>query len=144
MTRRYVSPEHARWARVMEYLIGLSVEYNRDVPMPWRLKPPLEEDEPDYAARLRELEQMVVAEVEQAILELIEHGESQIVSDAAKIWLGIRVDTCIQFVSLLATNDGFITCPCLPIKQVARWVLIDWWRQHGAEYVTAFDPERFP
>ena len=128
----------------MEYLVGLSVGYERNVPMPWRFQPPIQEGEPDFVARFRELEQTVQAEVEQAIINLIESGETELVSDSLRLWLGIRVDACIQFVSLLSTNDGFLTCPCLPTPQIARWVLITWWREHGAQYATSFDPERFP
>ena len=104
----------------MEYLVGLSVGYERNVPMPWRFQPPIQEGEPDFVARFRELEQTVQAEVEQAIINLIESGETELVSDSLRLWLGIRVDACIQFVSLLSTNDGFLTCPCLPTEQIAR------------------------
>jgi len=138
------TPEHARWARAMEKLVGLSVDYNRDAPMPWRLKPPLAEGEPDYAARFRELEARAQSEIEQAILSLLDRGESGEISEAARIWIGIRVDVCIQFVSMLSTKDGFLTCPCVPTSELVRWILIDWWREHGATYATSFDPERFP
>jgi len=144
MSQVYMSPEHARWARVMEYLVGLSVDYNRDVPMPWRFQAPVRGERPDYAARLRELEATVQAEIEQAIADTIARGQSRPLSDLAHTLLGVRIDACIQFVSLLATRDGFLTCPQLPIEQIAKWVLLDWWRERGATYATAFDPEHYP
>jgi hypothetical protein len=144
MSKVYLSPDHSRWGQALEHLVGLSVNYNRDAPMPWRLKPPLQDGEPDYAARFRELESPVQEEIEQAILSLLERGDSGVISEAARIWVGIRVDVCIQFVSILSTRDGFLTCPCVPTSELVRWVLIDWWREHGAIYATSFDPERFP
>jgi len=112
--------------------------------MPWRLKPPIQDDEPDFAARFRELESPLQDEIEAAILALLANGQSVPVSDAAHIWLGIRVDACIRFVSLLSTHDKFLNPSRLAVPDLVRWVLIDWWREHGANYATCFDPERFP
>jgi hypothetical protein len=140
----FIAPEHDRWGRLMEYLVCLSVNYDREAPMPWRFKPPFDEGEPDYAARFRELEAMVQVEVESAITALLENGTTVELSEQAKIWLGIRVDACIQFAALLSTRDGFIPCPCLPTEQLARWLLLDWWKEHGPRYTTSFDPERYP
>ena len=138
-----MSPEHARWSRLMECLVGLSVDYNRDVPALWRFHAPVEDGTPDYTARFRELEAPLQTAIEQAVSDLFEHGQAEI-SDQIRFWLGVRVDACIQFVSLLSTQDGFVTCPCLPIEQIAQWMLLDWWREHGATYATAFDPEHYP
>src|SRR5260221_13654099 len=101
MSAGYISPEHDRWSRVMEYLAGLSVDYKRDVPMPWRFHPQFQNGEPDYVARFRELESQVRDEVERAVVDLIERNVTQPLSEQGRLWLGIRVDVCIQFVCLL-------------------------------------------
>lgn len=144
MSTSFAAPEHDRWGKVFELLVELSVNYNRETPAPWRLSAPIRGGLPDWRFRFQELEAPVVDELVRAIDHLLKSETLEDVSERTKYWLGLRVDACILFASWLSVKGGFIPAPCVPTEQLARFLLVDWWQQHGAAFVTTLDQGGFP
>lgn len=144
MLSSYYAPENDRWGRVFEVLVELSVDYTRDAAVPWRFAPPIRAGEPQREARFRELEAMVSDEVERGVDLLLSRQPIDSLSERARYWLGVRVDACGLMAAWMSTPDGFLPAPNLPIEQLTRWLLIHWWKQHGASLVTNLNEGGFP
>ena len=144
MLTDFIAPANDPWGRVFEVLVEFSVAYDRDTPVPWRLGAPVRFGEKDRTARFRELEAAVVDEVEKGVELLIANRPIDELSDRAKYWLGVRVDACILFSSWLSKSAALLPAPTSSLEHLTRWILIDWWREHGPSLVTNLNDGGFP
>ena len=123
------------WDQALKVLVEWSQDYDRNSPRPWLHSPISPDGERDHPGQFRRLEAPVRAEIERAIESLLSEGKTEPLSTTAKYFLGVRIDVCIVFVSLLATNDGFLQPSSTNVQTILRWTLLDWWNKHGPRLV---------
>jgi hypothetical protein len=136
-----LAPDYDRWLVAWESLISLSLDYDRETPKPWLYAPTHSDDGRDFSAYFRELEAPSFDEVETAIRERLSRGGWPQLSDRARYYAGVRVDTCLAFLHSLSTPDGFVACPCVPTARIVEWVLLEWWPKRGPEFLTYGESE---
>ena len=131
-TSEFSGGDEDSWATIFAELVAYSVDYDRDAPKPWMTYSDPGGFAEHAAAHYRRLEAPHELEIERCVRDLIANGSCNVESDQGKYFLGFRIDVVLSFVSLAATKDRFVPFPVRTRKEVLSWLLIDWWKEHGA------------
>ena len=99
------------------------------------------ETQADIGAGYRRAEAPFVSAIESTIRTLCSAASLPVVSSEIAYFLGLRAAVLGPFLFELSVRAGpnlhstIIPFPSLPSERVVEWLLIDWWRDHGARRI---------
>ena len=118
------------YLRVAKTLLG-AYPYSGWPDAPWLNKGDSDDDIERAKRLFGETEQANEPAIVAAIDAWLSGAEWSALTDIQSFLLGIRFDYCFQFLMEMHTPDRFIPDPAAADPDIARWVLLDWWKANG-------------